>query len=158
MDRIFDELKRMQQQIDNTFKNFFEMDFFNINHNLLKGPKGEISKTNYKLPLSNIYETDKEIIAEIEMPGVDKKDIKIQIDKNGIEIKAENKAEIKQENQKKGIYRFERNYSGFYRYFSLPSYADTEKANAEYKNGILKIIIPKLKIVEEKKKKLIEVK
>lgn len=159
---IFDEMRRMQQQMDALFENFFETDpFIARTHNLLEGPstskKGELITSSYKQPVSDIYETDKEVIAEIEMPGVDKKDIQVHVDQKGIDIRAETKAEVKHEDKKKGMYRFERNYSGFYRHFSLPNNANAEKANAEYKEGILKITVPKLNI-EEHKKKLIDVK
>ncbi len=155
---IFDEMRRMQEQMDTMFENFFANDpFMDRNHLLLEGPstgkKGELVTSSYKQPLSDIYETDKEVIAEVEIPGVDKKDIQVNVDQNGIDIKAE----TKHEDKKKGMYRFERNYSGFYRHFSLPSNVNADKANAEYKDGVLKIIIPKLKI-EESKRKLIDVK
>ncbi len=159
---IWDEMRRMQQQMDAMFEHFFENDpFMTERHNLLEGPstgkKGELIASNYKNPVSDIYETDKEVIAEVEMPGIDKKDIQVHVDKDGIEIKAETKAELKHEDKRKGMYRFERNYSGFYRHFSLPNNVNTDKANAEYKDGILKVTLPKLKI-EESKKKLIDVK
>lgn len=156
---IFDELRRMQQQMDAMFEHFFENDpFVTQNYNLLEGPntskKGELVTSSYKQPLSDIYETDKEIIAEIEIPGIDKKDIQVYVDKDGIEIKAETKAEVKHEDKKKGMYRFERNYSGFYRRFSLPNNVNPDKANAEYKDGVLKVTIPKLKIEDSKRKRI----
>ena len=156
---LFDEMRRMQEQMDNMFDNFFVNDPFDKrNKLLLEGPKkGEFATSHYRQPVSDIYETDKEIVAEVEMPGLEKKDIQVNIDQNGIEVRAEKKAETKQEDKKKGIYRFERNYSGFYRHFSLPTNAVADKSNAEYKDGILKITIPKAK-VEEHKKKLIDVK
>jgi len=157
---IFDEMRRMQEQMDAMFDNFFGGDpFFGKTQNLLEGPskKGDLVSSNYKQPLSDVYETEKEVIAEIEMPGMNKKDIKVHVSDDGIEIKAETNAEIKHEDKKKGMYRFERNYSGFCRHFSLPSNVDASKANAEYKDGVLKITVPKLK-VEEHKKKLLDIK
>ena len=91
------------------------------------------------------------------MPGVDKKDIKVNVTKDSIEIKAEKKKEVKEEDKKKGMFRHERSFAGFYRSFALPNNVDADKANAEYKDGVLKITVPKLKI-EEKKKKLLEIK
>lgn len=158
---IWDEMRRMQEQIDSLFENFFSGEpFFGGTQNLLESPtgkKGELITSNYKQPISDIYETDKEIIAEVEMPGVKKNDIKVHVSDRGLEIKAETHAEVKREDKKKGMYRFERNYSGFYRYFSLPNNVDANKANAEYKEGILKITMPKLK-EEEHKKKLLKIK
>jgi len=157
---LWDEMRRMQEQMDSVFDNFFSGEPFLGGQNLLEGPgrkRGELTTSNYKQPISDIYETDKEVVAEVEMPGLNKNDIKVQVSDQGIEIKAETKAETKHEDKKRGMYRFERNYSGFYRHFSLPNNVDANKANAEYKDGVLKITVPKLKI-EEQKKKLLEVK
>jgi len=162
---LWDEMRRMQQQMDSLFETFFGSGpffnpFFRRGKDLLEGPAGNsngLVTSNYKQPLSDVYETDKELIAEVEMPGMDKKDIKVQVTDDGIEIKAESNAEIKHEDKKKGMYRLERNYSGFCRYFSLPDNVDAKKAKAEYKDGILKITVPKLNL-EEHKKKLLEIK
>jgi len=158
---IWDEMRRMQEQMDAIFENFFSGGpFLSRGQSLLEGPgsaKGELVASNYKHPISDIYETDKEIIAEIEIPGVNKNDIKVHVSDDGIEVKAETHAEAKHEDKKKGIYRFERNYSGFYRHFSLPENVDPDKANAEYKDGVLKITLPKLEI-QEHKKKLLDIK
>ena len=72
------------------------------------------------------------------------------------EDKKVEKNEVKEEDKKKGMFRLERSFAGFYRSFALPNNVDSDKANAEYKDGVLKITVPKLK-VEEKKKKLLEV-
>lgn len=156
---IWDEMRRMQHQMDAMFENFFERGGFASRNYLLPitTNKGELATSAYREPISDIYETEKEVIAEIEVPGVEKKDIQVNVDNTGIDVRAESKSESKQEDKKKGMYSFERNYSGFYRHFSLPSNVNTEKATAEYKDGVLKVVVPKLKI-EEPKRKLLEVK
>lgn len=113
--------------------------------------------SNYRLPVSDIYETDKEIVAEIDLPGVDKKDIKVNVTEGSIEVKAEKKKETKQEGKKKGMFRLERSFAGFYRRFPLPNNVDADKANAEYREGVLKVTVPKLQI-EDKKRKQLEIK
>lgn len=158
---IWNEMRRMQEKMDSLFEHFFSGEpFFDRTRNLLEShvsKKGKLVPSNYRQPITDIYETDKEIIAEVEIPGVNKNDIQVHVDDNGIEIKAETRAEAKHEDKKKSMYHFERNYSGFYRYFSLPNTANAKKANAEYKEGVLKITVPKLK-KEEHKKKLLEIK
>ena len=157
---LWDEMRQMQEQMDALFNTFFSRNpFFSGDLNLLEGPKHdrEIITSNYKQPLADIYETEKEVVVDIELPGMKKKDIKVHVTDEGIEVKAEAKNEIKHEDKKKGVYRFERNYSGFCRHISLPSNTDAKKARAEYKDGLLKITVPKTKL-EEQKKKLIEVK
>ena len=51
-------------------------------------------------------------------------------------------------------HRIERSYSGFYRCFGLPQNVDADQAQAEYKNGVLRITVPKLKVEQEKRKRL----
>jgi HSP20 family protein len=155
---IFDEFQKMQDRLDNLFESFWNTDPFSKDNNYLLDSKKQNNKdlitNNYKSPVSDIYETEKDVIAELELPGINKKDIKVQVDENGIEIKTENKNENRYEDKKKGIYRFERNYSGFYRYFSLPKNVDSKNALAEYKDGILKVKVPKTEIIEDKKRYL----
>lgn len=157
---IWDEMRKMQEQMDSMFSNFFDTEPFIRNYYLLEDGSGknkESVSSNYKAPVSDLYETDKEFIAEVDIPGVDKKDIKVNVTEDAIEIKAEKKNELKQEDKKKGMFRLERSFAGFYRNFPLPHNVYSEKANAEYKDGVLKITVPKMK-VEEKKKKLLEIK
>ena len=157
---IWDEMKRMQEQMDSMFNNFFDTEPLIGNHFLLEDGSGknkEVVSSNYKAPVSDLYENDKEVIAEVDMPGVNKNDIKVNVTEDAIEIKAEKKNELQQEDKKKGMFRLERSFAGFYRSFALPNNVDPDKANAEYKDGVLKISVPKLK-VEEKKKKLLEMK
>lgn len=148
--------------MDTMFEDFFDREhLLSPRQELLTGPQSykenALLTNNYRKPVANIYENEKNIIAEIEMPGLDKKDIQIEFDKNNIRIKAETRSELKQEDKKKGMYRLERNYSGFFRQFSLPENINIEKATAEYKDGILTVTMPKLRL-EESKHKRIEVK
>ena len=103
-------------------------------------------------PLTDLEETDKEVIAKFELPGVEKKDIQLNITENKIEVKVEKKQETKTE--KKGFYKEERSYKGFYRAMALPPEVIAEKAKAKYKDGVLEVIIPK---AETKKKNKIEI-
>jgi HSP20 family protein len=156
---IWDEMRRMQEQMDSMFSNFFDTEPLIGNNFLLEDGSGKnkgLVSSNYKAPVSDLYETDKEVIAEVDMPGVDKNDIKVNVTEDAIEIKAEKKNEFKEEDKKKGMYRLERSFAGFYRSFALLNSVDPDKANAKYKDGVLKITVPKLKI-EEKKKKLLEI-
>ena len=158
---IWDEMRRMQEHMDDMFDNMLSRNpILGNDLGLLEGPdKGAQSlvTSNYRNPVCDAYETDDEVVAEIELPGVDKKDIKVNVSRNAIEVKTESKAEIKHEDKKKGMYRFERSYAGFYRKFSLPDNVDPDRADAAYKDGVLKIKVPKL-ASEKKKAKQLEVK
>jgi len=97
--------------------------------------------TKYKPATTDLKVTDKEIIASLEIPGVDKKDIELDITENRLKVRAEKKSEIKKE--EKTYYRHESSYSGFYREMMLPVKVVAGKARASYKNGVLKVTIPR---------------
>lgn len=146
MATIWDEMRRMQQEMDSLFDGFFGRT--SPERQLLPG-KTDTSLQAYKRPLVDVYETDNEVVVSAELPGVNKDDIKINITDDSVELKAETKHETKVEDKKKGFYRFERSHSGFYRKMPLPEGAIPDKAEASYKDGVLELKMPK---AEEKKK------
>ena len=104
-------------------------------------------------PAVNVSETDKEFKLAIAAPGLEKSDFKIDAYDDMLTISAEHERE-----EKNGRYnRREYNYSSWSRSFSLPENCDVEKVNAEYKNGELKVSIPKMQVKEPKKGKSISV-
>ncbi|MEM4711108.1 MAG: Hsp20/alpha crystallin family protein [Candidatus Woesearchaeota archaeon] len=146
---IWDEMRRMQEQMDALFDYFFA-ESRDRRYPLLEAPTStELMSTNYRKPLLDMTETDKEVIATIELPGVEKEDIQINATEDNIEIKVEKKDEKKEEDKKKGIYKLERSYAGFYRCIPTPENVDVENINATYKNGVLELKMPK---IETKKK------
>lgn len=96
----------------------------------------------FRQPLVDLKENEHEFIVSIEVPGVDKKDIQLNITENNLEVKVEKKSEINVTHEK-GYVRSERVFNGFYRSMSLPSRIIADKARANYKNGILEVILPK---------------
>jgi len=145
---IFDEMRRLQREIDRSFSDFWNSESYRA----LPDYTGKKWVLAFRSPLTDIEETDKDIIAKFEIPGVDKKDIQLNITEDRIEVKVEKKQETKIE--KKGFYREERSYRGFYRSIALPTNVIPEKAKAKYKDGILEVTIPKN---EAKKKNKIEI-
>lgn len=132
---IFDEMRRLQHEMDKVFQSFYQTP-----KKLIGAGKGkELAKRE---PASDIIETDKEVTAKIELPGIEKKDVELNVTENSIEVKAEKKQETKEE--KKGFYRQERSYSQFYRILSLPAEVDPKKAKAKMQNGLLEVIMPKV--------------
>jgi HSP20 family protein len=103
-----------------------------------------------KEPRMDVYETEKDIVAEIEVPGIDSKNIDIEVGETSLKIEA-SKEESKEE-KKKGYFRKELNTSHYKRIVSLPGEVIKEKAVASYSNGILKIIMPKIKQGGKEKK------
>lgn len=153
MQSIWDQMTRMQQEMDELFENFWPGRM--RSNLLLDGPKNDL--VEYSRPATDFYETEKEYILEADMPGIQKEDIQINVKDNVLEMKAEKKHETKMEEKKKGTYRMERSYYGFYRNITLPENANSEQVDAEYKNGVLHIKIPK-KQIKDIKTKLIKVK
>jgi len=105
-------------------------------------------------PEMDVYETDKDVIAEVSLPGVEPKNVDVSVEDNTLTVKGstERKVEVK----KKGYYRKEISSGSFYRSISLPVPVVKEKAKAEFENGILKVTLPKAQ--PEKKAKKIEIK
>ena len=92
-------------------------------------------------PLVDISEDDKEYVIKAEVPEMKKEEIKINVHDDVLAISGERKYE-KEEKGKK-YHRVERAYGSFVRSFTLPEDADGSKINAEYKEGVLKIHLPK---------------
>lgn len=103
-------------------------------------------------PPVDIYETENEIVLKAELPEIDQKDIDIKVEDNTLTIRGERKFE--QETKKENYHRIERAYGKFSRSFSLPNTIAQEKIKASYKDGILKLVMPKR---EETKPKQITV-
>lgn len=104
-------------------------------------------------PRVNISENKKEIKVSAEIPGVEEKDVKVDLDENVLTIQGEKKDELEEEGD--NWYRIERSSGSFRRVIPLPSDVDGEKAKATFKKGVLTVKLPKIK--EESKKKAIAV-
>ena len=103
-----------------------------------------------RTPRMDIYESDGDVIAEVELPGVDPKNIEIEVRDKMLKVEA--KTEEKKEEKKKGYYRKEIAAGYYKRIVPLPAEVIGEKATATYKGGMLKIVIPKAKPKKEEKK------
>jgi HSP20 family protein len=104
-------------------------------------------------PLVDITEDDKEYIVKAELPELKKEDVKVTVEAGVLSISGERKFE-KEEKGKK-YHRIERAYGSFERSFTLPEGTDGSKVNAEFKDGLLTVRLPK---TEKAKPKTVEVK
>jgi HSP20 family protein len=100
------------------------------------------------MPAINLYEKENNLIVEAELPGIPKDAVKINYTDHTLTIQGETKKE--EEEKKEGYYRMERCYGSFYRTVALPENVDYGKAKAEFKDGVLKITLPKVAKSEEK--------
>lgn len=106
------------------------------------------TRTN-SMPAVNIREDDKRFTLDLAVPGMDKKDLKIDINEDVLTISSESKHES--EESREGYKRKEFSYSSFCRSFQIPENVNSEKIEANYKDGILTVNLPK---IEEEKNKI----
>ncbi len=108
-----------------------------------------LSSNTTSMPAVNIKEDDKRYTLELAVPGIDKKDLKIDINEDVLTISCETKNES--EENKDGYKRKEFSYSSFCRSFQIPDNVNQDKIEANYKDGILSVGLPKM---EEDKNKI----
>ncbi len=111
----------------------------------------DMSLGNWR-PVVDVYENEDTIVVKAELPGVDKKDIKVDLKDGVLTLSGErsHEKEVKEEN----YYRKERAFGRFHRSFTVGAEIDPDKIKAEFKDGVLKVEIPR---PEEKKPKKITV-
>lgn len=112
----------------------------------------EVSR--HKWPNVDIVENDNNYTIEADLPGLEKKDITINVENGVLTISGE-KNKDKKERKKGRYYYYERSYGSFCRTFALPENIDEKNIQANYKNGLLSLTIKK---TEKAKPKAIEVK
>ena len=104
-------------------------------------------------PALDLAETKDNLVVTAELPGIDPKDISIDLSGDILTVRGEKKQE--KEEKEENYHLIERRYGSFTRSIRLPVKIDEEKIKASYKNGVLKIVLPKS---EEVKKKEIKIK
>ncbi|MFB0527437.1 MAG: Hsp20/alpha crystallin family protein, partial [bacterium] len=113
----------------------------------LRPPFGLLGE-GLRFPPMDVYDRKDHIVVKAEVPGIDKKNIKVMVEGNILTIRGETKKE--QEVKKKDYYCCERGYGSFYRTLALPVEVEKEKVKASYKDGILRIELPKSKEAKTK--------
>ena len=99
------------------------------------------SGCDFNRPSANIIDNEKDFNIELAVPGMNKEDFKINVENDVLVISVERK-EV-EEKEEKNYSRREYRYDGFSRSFSLPEIINQEKIKADYKNGVLNIMLPK---------------
>jgi HSP20 family protein len=138
----FRELEEMQNRLSSLF-----------GRTPLRGLGEEAMTVSEWTPLVDITEDDKEYLIKAELPEVKKEDVKVTVENGTLTITGERKFE-KEEKGKK-YHRIERAYGSFMRSFTLPEGAAGDKVSADFKDGVLKVHLPKS---AEAKPKSIDVK
>ena len=137
---------REMPTLSGRFNRLFDDPFFHI------GRMADDSGLGLWNPAVDLYEKDDHFMIKAELPGVDKKAIKIYLKDRLLTLSGERSYdnEVKEEN----YYRRERSYGKFQRAFTLPADVDSDKISAEFKDGVLQIEVPK---PEEKQAKQVTI-
>jgi HSP20 family protein len=141
MRRRGDLLSQFENQMDRLFDDFWLNPF-----------RRTEEWTGSYLPPVNIRENDGQVIAEVELPGMSEKEIDITVTRDTLRISGEKKQQ--EETKKENYYCMESSYGSFDRLVDLPSEVDEEKTEAEFKNGVLTVKMPKSQEAKTKSKKI----
>jgi HSP20 family protein len=136
-----DLLSQFENQMDRLFDDFWLRPFRETER-----------WTGSYLPPVNVRENDGQVIAEVELPGMSEKEIDITVTRDTLRISGEKKQQ--EETKKENYYCMESSYGSFDRLVDLPSEVDEEKTEAEFKNGVLTIKMPKSQEAKAKSKKI----
>lgn len=103
-------------------------------------------------PSANIYETDTEVVAELSLPGIDAKEVDVEVENDTLTVKGESKKETTRKDRH--YYRREFSRRSFSRSLILPTEVQADKAKATMKDGILTVTVPKAESAKRKKVKV----
>jgi HSP20 family protein len=126
----FRELSTLQDRINRAFRESYS-----------GGAHDDSLNTSSFAPAVDVYEDEHQVTLKIEVPGIDEKDIDVQVENNTLTVHGERK--IEKEEKEENYRRVERQYGSFTRTFTLPTTVDTESVSATYDKGVLKIALPK---------------
>jgi HSP20 family protein len=126
----FRDLRSLQEEVNRLFST-----------NLTRGFGEEGIGRGAWNPSVDIYENKDQIVLEAELPGMNRDDFELTVENNVITLRGERQFEKKDESD--NYHRVERSYGSFTRSFTLPQTVSTEGATAEYRNGVLRVTLPK---------------
>lgn len=118
---------------------------------LIPGGNGEMRSLDF-IPSAEMEETDEAVHLRLEVPGMESKDLEVEVTEESVVIKGERQSESKTE--EKGIIRSEFHYGKFERQIPLSAHIQPDKAHAECRKGVLNLTLPK---VESEQRKAVKV-
>lgn len=143
LESLHGEIDRM---FDRAFRGFgFDRPFFGPGSLFARGDEA------FK-PRVDIAGTETEYTITAELPGVEEKDITLELNGDALIIRGEKQQE--QESKDKGYYSVERSYGSFQRVLTVPADADTEGIKAAYKNGVVTVTLPRKKALQDETRKI----
>ncbi|MFO7955755.1 MAG: Hsp20/alpha crystallin family protein [Candidatus Brocadiia bacterium] len=132
---------------------YFSRPFQRLFEDFFEDLENESGLTEYRpgrrfVPAIDVTEDEDAVRLTAEVPGMEKDDLDVSIDNNVLTLRGEKKEEEVSEDT--GYHRVERRYGQFERRIRLPNYVDTEKIDATYDNGVLKLTLPKAETAKAK--------
>ncbi len=140
----FEEVMKLEKEIDDIFSRFWGGTKFGRALPTGRGTIRDLAPSILPVfgPEADVVEKDKGIDVKINLPGVNKDGVKIKVTEDTVSVSGEIKKEKKEKEENYTIE--ERYYGSFMRVLSLPSKVDSDKAQANFENGVLEISIPKI--------------
>ena len=133
----FEEMERIQQRMNRLFRESFNRGSFGKSF-------APLHSTGYFEPDADLRETAEHYLLKIDLPGMDKDKINVEVKGSYLTVSGERKIE-NEESGNQGFYRIERSFGAFSRTVPLPADADPNDVTAEYHNGVLTVKVAKLK-------------
>jgi HSP20 family protein len=133
----FGEMSLLQNQMNRLFES------------ALQGWSGDANGTTSWVPPADIYESENELVVNLDLPGIDPKLVDVRVENNILSIRGERQFDEKQ--NKENFHRVERFYGPFARSFSLSTAVDPDKIRADFKAGVLSIKLPKAEAAKPKR-------
>lgn len=131
-----EEIARIHAEMEELFNRFAGRAF---RGDLLTGPRD--LEQRRRMPLADVFETEGSVVASIELPGIDKENIDLNVSDDYIEVRVEKREEKK--DRKNGTYYYSEINRNFYRRIPLPTQIKPGESKATFNNGVLRIEAPK---------------
>jgi HSP20 family protein len=144
----FNVLRQMTAELDRMFE---RPAWPSLRWPLFRGP---VSETATWFPQIDVFEKDNRLVTKVDLPGMKKEDVKVEVTEGHLAISGERKSEA--EEKKEGYYRCEREYGSFYRAVPLPEGVKIEDVKAMFADGVLEVSVP-LPAKPEAKVKTVEI-
>jgi HSP20 family protein len=134
----FAGLSSLHSQLDDMFNSFFG-----------PGLGGSLSQG---APAIDVYvEDDKQLVSEVQAPGFKPEDVEVTVSNGVLEIRGKKHEKEEEGKDKKRSYMVRESHASFYRSIVLPKHADADSIQADFKDGVLKVIVPFKELPQPKK-------
>ena len=146
----FQELSTIRQQMDRLFEDMISAGSHVVPAYADRDWMGLHNMHGMWTPAVEIKETDKELVLKAEIPGIDAKDLEVEVGEDRVIISGEHKEEKRTEDKDKNYFRSEFHYGQFQRVVPLPLPIKTDKIKSDFKHGILTLTMPKIEAAPKK--------